>query len=93
MKTRAEVDELKCQWQADPIWDIYKTEGFEDYRLELQRFQRDCESQWEQESLRRKFQRAEALGIPGNFALLDLIENLEYQIEQLRQRVSQIEGA
>jgi hypothetical protein len=35
MKTRAEVDDLKAQWKADPCWDIEDTEGFEEYRAEL----------------------------------------------------------
>jgi hypothetical protein len=34
-KTRDEIDILKMQWRADPIWDIEDTEGFEFYRNEL----------------------------------------------------------
>ena len=32
MKTREEVEVLKNSWLKDPIWDIYDTEGFEEYR-------------------------------------------------------------
>lgn len=38
MKTRAEVNELKENWQVDPCWDLEDTEGFEDYRKELAAF-------------------------------------------------------
>jgi hypothetical protein len=39
MKTRAEVDDLKAQWKADPCWDIEFTEGFEDHIDELRLYQ------------------------------------------------------
>jgi hypothetical protein len=30
-KTSEEIDALKSQWRADPCWDIWTTEGFEDH--------------------------------------------------------------
>ena len=38
-KTRDEVEELKKQWLKDGVWDLWDTEGFEDYFFELRCFQ------------------------------------------------------
>lgn len=46
MKTEEEVRELKANWQADPIWDIEDTEGFEEHREELLTFRWKCEAGW-----------------------------------------------
>lgn len=46
MKTEEEVRELKANWQADPIWDIEDTEGFEDHKDELLAFRQKCEDAW-----------------------------------------------
>ncbi len=46
MKTEQEVHELKANWQADPIWDIEETEGFEEHRAELVEFRLKCEENW-----------------------------------------------
>ncbi len=43
-KTREDVEALKRDWQYDSSWDIYDTEGFEEYREELTTFQRDYEA-------------------------------------------------
>jgi len=51
MKTRAEVNELKENWQADPCWDLEDTEGFEDYRKELAAFRLSYEYELEKTSL------------------------------------------
>ena len=37
-KTREDVDRLKAGWEGDPCWDIYDTEGFEEYRDELKAY-------------------------------------------------------
>jgi len=51
MKTREEVEDLKQNWASDPCWDIYDTEGFEEYEKELREFQaeheRISEIQWQ----------------------------------------------
>lgn len=46
MKTEEEVRKLKANWQADPIWDIEDTEGFEEHREELLEFKKWCEDGW-----------------------------------------------
>lgn len=85
MKTREEVDELKRQWRNDPCWDLGDEDGFEEYWGELNQYRRDCEMMWKEQELRRKHLRADALGIPGNFALLAHIETLERKIKALQE--------
>lgn len=46
MKTEEEVRALKVNWQADPMWDIEDTEGFEEHREELLAFRQKCEEGW-----------------------------------------------
>jgi len=46
MKTEEEVRELKAQWQADPLWVIEETEGFEECREDLLAFRLKCEENW-----------------------------------------------
>ncbi|MFA5298883.1 MAG: hypothetical protein WC389_11815 [Lutibacter sp.] len=46
MKTREEVEKLKQNWLNDTCWDIYGTEGFEDYKDELRIYQKNCEDRW-----------------------------------------------
>lgn len=38
-KTRDDVERLKKQWLKDGVWDLWETEGFEDYFFELRCFQ------------------------------------------------------
>jgi hypothetical protein len=45
-KTSEEIDALKSQWRADPCWDIWTTEGFEDHEQELREYQAKCELEW-----------------------------------------------
>lgn len=47
MKTEEEIRALKANWQADPIWDIEDTEGFEEHREELLDFKKWCMEGWE----------------------------------------------
>jgi hypothetical protein len=46
-KALQEVEELKRMWLADPIWDIEKTEGFEDFHDELLIYRLHCENAWQ----------------------------------------------
>lgn len=48
MKSREEVEKLKRDWRRDPVWDIYDTEGFEDYRDELAEYQKQVEKEAEE---------------------------------------------
>ena len=47
MKTREEVEKLKREWGKDPCWDIYDTEGFEEYKDELIVYQKSINDKYE----------------------------------------------
>ncbi len=98
-KTRQEIDELKRQWLRDPIWDIETTETFEDHKEELKVFRLKQEEIWDEyrkNQMRaendRLAQMAEALGIPGNIALVVYIRKLEGQVIELTERLNRMDG-
>lgn len=47
MKAVKDIEALKENWLKDPIWDIEKTEGFEDHTEELLAFRKEQEAKWE----------------------------------------------
>lgn len=81
MASRTEVDELKTQWEADPIWDIEDTDGFEDHREELTAFRKTKEAAWEQ--LRREEIRSKAKALKCSLEFALYIEYLESRIDAL----------
>jgi len=54
MKTREDIENLKMNWQKDPIWDIEDTEGFEEYKDELLAYKKECEKEWDKREKERK---------------------------------------
>ena len=56
-KTREDVERLKEEWKKDGCWDICDTEGFEEYRDELQQFQEDCEKECEEKAKQKEQQK------------------------------------
>ena len=44
--TREDVEILKENWAADPIWDLEGTEGFEEYQEELKAFSDTKKAEW-----------------------------------------------
>lgn len=87
MKSREEVQELKAQWRRDPCWDIFDTEGFEEYREELKSYQEECEFVWDQMRVRDLEIKAGKMGIPNNLVLAAYIEKLEFRISQLSEKI------
>jgi len=85
------IDELKHQWERDPIWDIEDSEGFEDHRDELLAFRLQKEQEWRDESERLLRDKAERLGIPDNLTLARYIETLEYNLIRLEGRIAHLE--
>ena len=85
MKTPAELTALKNNWMGDPCWDIYSTEGFEEYRDELEKFQAAQEKIWADARREELMKRSIELGIGGNTLLVKFIETLERRIEQLEE--------
>lgn len=45
-KTQQEIQALKDNWLNDPIWEIERTEGFEEYAPELKVFREEWEAKW-----------------------------------------------
>ncbi len=60
-KTREDVDRLKAGWEGDPCWDIYDTEGFEEYRDELKAYQEQREEEWTRAAEQRVQAKADEL--------------------------------
>lgn len=83
MKTRDEVEHLKLDWKADPIFDLYKTEGFEEYHEELKVFQTECYKQWMYARWDRVNAKAEALDCSP--ALAEYILGLEGRLRLLEE--------
>lgn len=81
MKTKEEIDELKRDWLRDPIWDIYRTEGFEGHEAELEEYQNQIGREWqEKESARVRLKCQELSCSPE---LLNYIGRMEYKISLL----------
>ena len=77
MKTRRDIERLKVNWLADPLWPLEGTEGFEAHADELREFRLATEARWrtaEQEHEAALDAEAERLGVQG---LLRLVRRLE----------------
>lgn len=85
--TREQVENLMAQWDADPVWDLEDTSGYEAYRDELREHQERMEEHWAQEQHNRLLAKAEELGMPGNIKLAMYVIGLEDTIEKLRHTV------
>jgi len=91
MKTRQEVEALKQNWLADGCWDIYDTEGFEEYRDELRVFQINQQQEWRAKEYNKVYSFAQGLGIETignaadepNLSLARYIMKLEERIKEL----------
>jgi hypothetical protein len=81
MKTKAEIDDLKAQWKADPCWDIDCTEGYEDHQQDLAEFQRAYYNMQALKEAERVTVKCHELGCSP--ALLKYIEFMEYKIRKL----------
>jgi hypothetical protein len=45
-RTHEEIDELKRQWEGDPIWDLETTPGFEAHYEELLTYSSVKQASW-----------------------------------------------
>ncbi len=82
MKTREEVEALKKCWKSDPCWDIYETDGFEDYKEELILYQLQVEDEEEKFQEYRITKASTSLGCTPQ--LLRYIETLEAKVSHLQ---------
>lgn len=68
MPTRAEVERLKSQWEADPCFDLWDIEGFEEHSEELKEYQAQKDAEWARQNEARKQAHADLLGVPLEIA-------------------------
>ena len=96
MKTRIEVEALKRNWRDDPCWDIYETEGFEEYRDELVTFQTNMNQEWRAKEYNRIYSFAESLGLVNHSnsdeESLELAKYLDKLETRLETRIAGIEA-
>lgn len=95
-KTREEVDELKRNWEADPCWELSETEGFEEFKEELVKFEEQKKAAWKRKEGRRLHSLAMEWGVnqlvfAERFArnmtkLLFRLSSLERRVEDLENR-------
>jgi hypothetical protein len=79
-KTVEEIEKLKADWYADPCWDLYQTEGFEEHEEELKTYQHQSEIKWKiriQNEDKELDREAEQLGINGLYRLLLRYEKIQ----------------
>jgi len=84
-KTREDVEALKWSWFRDPCWDIFDTEGFEEFRDELMEYQAKCEAQWERDLQAKneaEKKKAEELGFQGLYRMIKELEALQERQHQ-----------
>jgi len=97
MKTRQEVEALKQNWLGDGCWDIYDTEGFEEYRDELRVFQINQQVEWRAKEYNKVYDFAQGLGIETignaadepNLSLARYLMKLEERIKELENHTHQ----
>jgi hypothetical protein len=84
-----EIDELKAQWEADPVWDIENTDGFEAYRAELEAYRLEKEQEWKGYVRQELEQKARELGLDIRYhiPLVEYINRLEGRIQRLEERL------
>jgi len=90
-KTREEIEDLKAQWKADPIWDVWNTEGFEDHYDELSTFQMVCEVEWKQQA-ENEFAEFQKLIGTKNKKLSKYLYAMAKKIQKLEADLSVLEG-
>jgi len=77
--TREDVESLKADWIEDPCWDIFNTEGFEEYRGELSAFQEHKEAEWEWEHKKKLERLAKEYGLTIEEAKRYVIHMMQYE--------------
>ena len=82
-RTEAEIEDLKRQWERDPIWDIEETEGFEAHREELLAWREAKEAEWEDETKRKEAEDLEKLKIASDHDTWKAIQSIKKEIDRL----------
>lgn len=89
---RKALETLKRNWLLNPSWDLAQTEGFEDYRQELQIFQEDHDRQLgdleaKTEQLAARFNASPDL-VRAVLLLISRVEELEDQVQELSTKIA-----
>ena len=85
MKTQLEIDTLKSQWHADPCWDIWTTEGFEDHEQELREYQAKCELEWKNNTNSEFLEFQKLSGTTKNKKLAKFLYAMSMKIKKLEE--------
>lgn len=90
VKTRREVEELKQQWLADGCWDIETTEGFEEYKEELELFNTVSNLKYEIKKLKNQIEQKDKTIelLSSNKKVVDKIMCLELRINYLERDIN-----
>ena len=89
MRTPEEMQVLKTNWLNDPCWDIEDTEGWKEHREELKEWRLKIERKQTDDYKKRMQQKADKLQC--SFVLAEYIDGLERQIENMLDRVDDLE--
>lgn len=92
-KTRREIDDLKNDWLADPIWDLETTEGFEAHHAELLEFSTRIHAERTRRNEEEFAAFSAAVGCTDNQVLAHEIKRLRDVVEKLQKQVWDLEDA
>lgn len=89
---REDVERLKADWEADPIWDLEGTEGFEAFHDELKTFSDVKKAEWaaireKQEQERITKIQEKAAELECSFGVAQYVTCLEGRIKHLEKQV------
>lgn len=85
-RTDEEIDELKRQWEGDPIWELETTPGFEAHYEELLAYSSIKQASWRHKmSVEQAHWRKQAEQM-SHFDLMVQIVKLNERIEELEKR-------
>lgn len=62
-KTKAEIRQLKSEWEQNPNWEIENTPGFEEFYYELRRYRKAKQSEWADARIEKELQAADSMGL------------------------------
>jgi hypothetical protein len=88
MKTRDEIEQLKAAWDYDPLWDLDRTEGFEEHAEELREHQAMREREATQQREQEIANRAKKLNCSRELVMY--IERLEWQVEAVQSKLDDL---
>lgn len=83
MKTREQVEALKLDWVEDACWDLWDSDGFEEYGDELRQFQREWERKWDEGRRAKMDDFANKCGAGPNLALAQFLMRMQNRIDEL----------